>query len=296
MKQLLLALLFFPVFAQGQTLAINFDTTGNFPLYIYAMQWQDYITIDTLHYSHNAWQVGRPQKAVFDTAYSYRKVIVTDTAIPCPPNDTSVFILTFKGYVSLGSCGVGGVVSNMSFYYQLDMDTTSIAMIEFSSDSGHTWVNVYDTAIAHYFDTVTPLANTTIWNYWSIGSLGPIMALFSNDSIMFRFTYISSSDTSLHPGWMIDDIDIQYICGEKTELINTSSNISLFPNPAQDELSVQSTGVPINSIVITNMYGQTIYSLQTVNREQQTIYVANLPPGIYLVRVNDTEVRKFVKD
>ncbi len=49
-----------------------------------------------------------------------------------------------------------------------------------------------------------------------------------------------------------------------------------------------------NQIAIMNLIGQTIYT-QQYNSPQVLVDVANLPPGIYLIRINGTEVRKFVK-
>ena len=40
----------------------------------------------------NMWQIGKPHKTVFDSAYSPVNVIVTDTANTYKPNDTSVFM------------------------------------------------------------------------------------------------------------------------------------------------------------------------------------------------------------
>jgi hypothetical protein len=51
----------------------------------------------------------------------------------------------------------------------------------------------------------------------------------------------------------------------------------------------------ITEIVISNLLGQTLYS-QQYNAEKVQVDVANLIAGIYLIRINGTEVRMFVKE
>jgi len=67
----------------------------------------------------------------------------------------------------------------------------------------------------------------------------------------------------------------------------------LFPNPASTSLTI-SGPIPINQITITSLIGQTEYT-HNYNSPQVNIDVANLPSGMYLVKINGSEVRKFVK-
>lgn len=76
--------------------------------------------------------------------------------------------------------------------------------------------------------------------------------------------------------------------------IENGHQVVIYPNPAQNELTISSTTI-ITHITITNLLGQTIYTKE-YNEPQVRIDVGNLPSGIYLIRINDTEVRKFVKE
>ena len=62
----------------------------------------DKFIIDTVNYPNNVWQIGKPQKTVFDSAYSYPNAIVTDTLNPYPVNDTSVFMIKVVSHYSSG--------------------------------------------------------------------------------------------------------------------------------------------------------------------------------------------------
>ena len=70
--------------------------------------------------------------------------------------------------------------------------------------------------------------------------------------------------------------------------------LQLYPNPTQNELTISST-TTITHITIANLIGQTLYNNE-YNTPEVKVNVAGLSPGIYLIRINDTKVRKFVKE
>ncbi len=82
-----------------------------------------------------------------------------------------------------------------------------------------------------------------------------------------------------------------------------SGDIEIYPNPATTQLTVRSTNQPINLLTVTNLLGQTVRSshgstplTMTTTSQSQIIDIADLPSGIYFVKVNNTVVRKFVKE
>ena len=70
--------------------------------------------------------------------------------------------------------------------------------------------------------------------------------------------------------------------------------LQLYPNPTQNELTISST-TTITHITIANLIDQTLYNNE-YNTPEVKVNVAGLSPGLYLIRINDTEVRKFVKE
>lgn len=83
-------------------------------------------------------------------------------------------------------------------------------------------------------------------------------------------------------------------CGYlSTTEIQKETSLSIYPNPTTTELTITSTD-KINQITITNLIGQTIHT-HKYNTEKVEIEVANLPKGIYFIKINNTEVRKFAK-
>jgi hypothetical protein len=75
--------------------------------------------------------------------------------------------------------------------------------------------------------------------------------------------------------------------------INIPGEVSIYPNPAHDEIIITSQH-RITTIVIANLLGQTLYN-QRYNSAQVNVRVADLPAGVYVVKINGTEVRRFVK-
>jgi hypothetical protein len=79
-----------------------------------------------------------------------------------------------------------------------------------------------------------------------------------------------------------------------TQPENRMPELSLYPNPASDEITI-SASIPIAKISVSNMLGQMLFST-TCNTTKETINISILPPGMYLVKVNDVYVRRVVKE
>jgi len=78
------------------------------------------------------------------------------------------------------------------------------------------------------------------------------------------------------------------------EAQNEAQNINNYPNPATTDFTITAQNL-INQIIITNVLGQTVYT-HHYNNKQVQINVANLRSGVYFMKVNGSEVRKFVKE
>jgi Secretion system C-terminal sorting domain len=69
--------------------------------------------------------------------------------------------------------------------------------------------------------------------------------------------------------------------------------ITLSPNPVKTFLTISSTN-RMKTIDIIDIFGQNVYR-QQCNSSQIQVDVDDLPAGVYVVRINGTEIRKFVK-
>ena len=91
------------------------------------------------------------------------------------------------------------------------------------------------------------------------------------------------------------------ICGgferldEAVKNINGMNNeISLYPNPAHDKLNITSTGI-IREVTIGDLLGQVLFN-RTYDQDKLEVDISGLPVGVYYVKVNRGDVRKFVKE
>jgi sugar lactone lactonase YvrE len=77
-------------------------------------------------------------------------------------------------------------------------------------------------------------------------------------------------------------------------VVNNVKDLCIFPNPATTSLTIVSTD-NILQVVITNLLGQTLYT-NAYHTTHATVDISVLPGGVYFIKVNNTEVRKFVKE
>ena len=104
------------------------------------------ILIDIDSDSSNVWQIGIPQKIIFDSAATLPNAIVTDTINFYPSSDTSRFIA--KVYLNGNNWGIFA----LQWKQKLDLDTAfDGGIIEYSTDTGNTWVNVFNNPNVYNF-------------------------------------------------------------------------------------------------------------------------------------------------
>jgi|GEM_PF-3118244 len=72
------------------------------------------------------------------------------------------------------------------------------------------------------------------------------------------------------------------------------NDILIYPNPASNMLNIAATK-KMQDLYITDVLGRKIYSASCNDRWMQ-INISNIPAGIYLITIDNTIVRKFVKD
>jgi hypothetical protein len=178
----------------------------------------------------------------------------------------------------------------------LSKDSNSIARLEVSQDSGANWYDTKDTLPSGFWwddpsDRPNLSDTTSGWTQFDINVETLYFSLL--DSFLFRFTFISDSVFANKDGWIIDNIGLIYFA-ESVPIIPNNQRLTIYPNPATTSLTITSQS-PINQITITNLLGQTIYS-NNYNSEQVQVDVSDLPTGLYFVKVNGSEMRKFMKE
>jgi type IX secretion system substrate protein len=97
---------------------------------------------------------------------------------------------------------------------------------------------------------------------------------------------------------------ITYNSTSVNEVNNTSQNVTIYPNPTHDKITI--TTVPglyngeennMESVEVVNVMGVVIASPQPSPGERElSIKVSDLPSGIYFVKVNGVYAGRFVKE
>src|SRR5258706_459039 len=98
----------------------------------------------------------------------------------------------------------------------------------------------------------------------------------------------------------INDFFIAKLAGTVgvNEINGEGNTVSLFPDPAINELRIQNAEFRIESIDVSDVLGQKYNSIFNIQNSTLTIDVSTLSPGIYFVKVRggkEERVAKFVK-
>lgn len=192
--------------------------------------------------SSSAWQIGPPQKIIFNTAASQPNVIVTDTILGYPANDTSSFSFAINSEFSGWGIFALQWTQKLDFHYEHDG-----GYISYSVDEGENWSNAfddpyvynfygYDEANTAYFPNDELMFTGTDTTWRDIWLCFEVPWMNEADSIYFRFNMLSdSTNTPSAPkeGWMIDNLmaheSITHTVGEtvQTEYIKAYPTLTL---------------------------------------------------------------------
>ena len=71
------------------------------------------------------------------------------------------------------------------------------------------------------------------------------------------------------------------------------NDVVVYPNPAAKQLTISATN-NITDVAICNLMGQVVYE-QEYNARKVVVNVAELPRGMYLLKINGVVVKKFIK-
>jgi Secretion system C-terminal sorting domain len=256
------------------------------------------------------WQIGSTIKPVFSHDTIAVRGIMTDTLNPYPSNANDFFLLKMQ------PISTPNVIIDFWHKYQTD-SLHAGGIVEFSLDTGNTWVNIGDCPNVRtqnfYTASDTIVSGQAAFTGTSNGEqltrfqfLNCFTEKTTNTScfdagdygslIYIRFRFVSDSTIDSLAGWIIDSIKIENpgCVPGAVGIVTKQNTISVFPNPATDDITIACASNVAN-ITITNIVGQIVYR-QKCNGTQVNVGVNNWPVGMYFVKINDGEVRSFLKE
>jgi hypothetical protein len=282
--------------AQGVKLAVIEETNMDF---YYSDS--SVVYFDTLN-PNNLWQIGVPQKTVFNNAhpFSLSTAIVTDTLNHYGVNDTSSFEIRF----SIGGEWVNPYIHFwLSGYYYVNSDTlTDYGTIEISIDNGNTWLDILNDSIydVHnfFYPNFNPVKPTLTGNSFEWKQFDFVFDRLFNqhnvqlsDTIILKFSFISDSVQTYKDGLMYDNFTFFRMTDvSSVEEIDYSNLIHLYPIPTQNEVFI-SIDEQLNqdkfNFTIVDVLGKQV--LSGTHIRNKPIDISSLPNGYYVLQVQAEE-------
>jgi hypothetical protein len=276
----------------------------------------------------NMWMIGKPQKTLFNQAFSVPNAMVTELMSFYLPNNHSSFDLY-----------IGDFNSNwmfrwnlfIDFRHKIDSDTLHDGgFITISWDKGKSWMNILDDTIGRQFYCITPGQASRFWGNTNLyhltdtlyngehgfsgssnGWIHSCMAWYNlpvkhadivpPDTMILRFNFISDNIHHNREGWMIDDIRIFSL--DLGSGINESSKGSIHahvtPNPLKNNALVTLDKMYEHvEYLLIDPSGRILQTGKPGKCREFTIQRGGLSPGIYLFKLtsgnNISEVTRII--
>ncbi|MBN2729076.1 MAG: T9SS type A sorting domain-containing protein [Bacteroidales bacterium] len=248
------------------------------------------IEADTVSNQNNVWQIGRPSKSVLNTTISGNKVLITDTMNPYSSANVSYFyIKVFNQNASYGSWFF------ITYNYQSSCNGDT-AYLEYSPDNGVNWYNLNDTNYSSCYPQQfpwgpgndwcsltgnAPWSERTIFIYNDIGFPCQNELLSSIDTLLFRFSFYSDSDSTNNTnGVAIDDFEI--FIGSASYISEQKPRKRLFyPSPNQGIVNIRSAE-DFAQISVFNEMGEKINCFTNFH-SSESINLTHLQNGVYII-------------
>ncbi len=124
------------------------------------------------------------------------------------------------------------------------------------------------------------------------------LTAYAGQSIKLRFRLISDSGVT-EDGYYFDEMNITALDVETglQESILSAQNLQISPNPATQRVSIRFNHRTSDnaSLSVCNLHGQTILQLPVNQRSEIQLNIAELPSGMYLVKLNDQQTTSWNK-
>ena len=113
---------------------------------------------------------------------------------------------------------------------------------------------------------------------------------FSNETAIYFGGFDPNSYTSTNMAWVYKK---DYQVTAVDEIHAQENSFILYPNPASNQLFIESEILEGSEFIIINMLGKKVASGR-INGQTETVDISSLPPNVYILRI-DNEAVKFVK-
>jgi hypothetical protein len=249
----------------------------------------------------NIWQIGTPNKTMFDSAYSAPKAIITDTIDFYPTNRQSSFTLGYN---------LQGGSPTIDFMHKFDTDSGfDGGYVECSFDEGVSWIHLtaqtsigwdeeWGVSTSNFYNETDTLQNgkaafTGLSTEWRQSQISfECHAAKTSFDFYLRFTFSSDSIHSDKEGWMIDNMVVQNqgYCSGIDETESKSSRMKISPNPFQSHTTIEVVNgdwIENGKFLVFDVFGRTVSVLDNLKGNRFLFTNSNLQPGLYTYQLTD---------
>lgn len=276
----------------------------------------DTISSETVEFQFSAipedvWFVGKPEKTVFNSAFSQPNALFTSKNGGYPQNNQSSFMIEYDPF-TFGP-GILAMQWTQKLQYQppTDSDAGDGGYIEFSFDSGATWQNALTSPYVYNFygynsNNVATLSNGQEGFVGTDNEWRDIWLCFDQsflqqlETVYFRFTHISDDNSSWHEGWMIDNFQMHLTLVHTISEKESGDYLKILPNPTNGIVKIQAEKRNdfhiIQNMELINIDG-TVVETYGMSPTKFQIDISHHPRGTYYLKVQTnlkTEIHKIV--
>jgi hypothetical protein len=141
--------------------------------------------------------------------------------------------------------------------------------------------NIVPNAFGKEEDALTTVSGEWATYTWDLSNAdSPIY-----DVLTFMLGYNGPNDASANATFLFDDIQIVANLSDGNDETLNMDDVSTYPNPAKDKVTISSKNASIKTIVLFDILGNQILELQPKSRET-SINIANFASGIYIAKVS----------
>lgn len=296
-------------FCQGSNIVLTSPSTGNW-------------------FKNSVYFAGSSQSCAVITAGSYQ-ILVSSSLFACyaisDPIIVSMAPLPTASIVPTGTttfCQGGTVTLNANIgpglSYQWQYNGTNISTATSSTYStgisGNYGVIITNTSSCTKTDVINVHVNNnptvTAISTNTLICVGSSITLTGNGASTYSWTNGVSDNVAFTPSSTVtytvtgtnvngcmdsDTITVQVnTCTGINEITNNNALI-IYPNPANTYLNLNGIDKKLSTVLLINMFGEVIRTIETDNKEFISINVENLSSGVYFIKVND-KCTKFIKE
>lgn len=226
---------------------------------------------------NNIWQVGKPNKTLFDTACTKPNALVTDTLNTYPPNNLSSVIM----WVIFDH----NPAVEVFFSHRINSDTLAdYGKIEVSYDNGLSWDDV------HNWLTSKPVfSGNSEWTHSCFEVVPHDQNMNYGDTLRFKFTFTSDNIDNAKEGWMIDDIFITFTQGIGIKELNDNKlfEVIYIGGGVFDFLCIETTCIEEYVVSVFDLNGKEIFTKKIKDETHSTFSVPNISEGVYIYRIGN---------